>query len=105
VVGASFIGGAVYATEWNSSGGIINLGPGMAFAINDAGQVVGSRGGVATEWSGGSVTALGPGVANSINDAGQVVGQAGLGAVEWSGGNVINLVHRHIQKKGPWQVL
>jgi probable HAF family extracellular repeat protein len=46
VVGSSFVGGVVHATEW-SDGGVIDLGglPGFIFSeansINDAGQVVG----------------------------------------------------------------
>jgi probable HAF family extracellular repeat protein len=77
-VGFSVVGGVEYATEW-SNGSVIDLGPGVAEAINDAGQVVGLNGlgsnvGFATEWSFGSVINLGPGEANGINDLGQIVG-------------------------------
>jgi probable HAF family extracellular repeat protein len=79
-VGYSVVNGVYHATEWSGSS-IIDLGPGLAEAINNAGQVVGSNNaGFATEWRDGSVIDLGvpPGfldsVALGINDAGQVVG-------------------------------
>jgi probable HAF family extracellular repeat protein len=95
-VGYSEVGGTAYATEWRR-GSIVNLGclPGAkmgcyAYAINDAGQVVGTTNGYtgyrsfdgeqATEWNDGTAINLGgpPGytasVAFAINDHGQVVG-------------------------------
>src|SRR6516225_11798473 len=72
-----------FATEW-SGGKVINLGPGVATSINDAGQAVGSGPGGATEWSGGKVINLGGDFATSINDAGQVVRKGGANATEWS---------------------
>jgi probable HAF family extracellular repeat protein len=90
----------MYAEEW-SSGQVINLGPGEALSINDAGQAVGIGPFGATEWSGGKAINLGglPGSTDSealsINDRGQVVGFSLIGGVEvateWSGGSVINL--------------
>jgi probable HAF family extracellular repeat protein len=93
VVGYSFVGGIVYATEW-SGGNVINLAnlPGatgsIANDINDAGLVVGDSnvGGThyATEWSGNSIIDLTglPGYSSSeaigINDVGQVVGDSGF---------------------------
>jgi uncharacterized membrane protein len=102
-VGRSFLNGGQFAAEW-SHGRVINLGPGDALGINDAGQVVGTRQ-FATEWSHGHVINLGglPGsggsVAYSINDRGQAVGVSAFGgdfgvvliATEWSGGRVIDL--------------
>lgn len=41
-MGESVVDGVTYAVEWNG-GGIINLGPGVAYGINDVGQVVGQR--------------------------------------------------------------
>jgi probable HAF family extracellular repeat protein len=92
VVGATLAGAAI---EW-SGGSIINLGnpagsnSSTAFAINNAGQIVGwsdynSNGGAifATVWSGGNAIELGslPGanvnLALGINDIGQVVGFSG----------------------------
>jgi uncharacterized membrane protein len=71
------------STTPRRSDGSVILGPGVAYSINDARQVVGSGpGGGATEWSGGNVISLGglPGSTNSmaegINDAGQVVGRS-----------------------------
>jgi uncharacterized membrane protein len=105
-VGESEVGGTAVATEW-SGGSVINLGGlpgstfGVAFGINNAGQIVGWSvvGGtmVATEWSGGGVINLGglPGFTFSeafgINNAGQIVGLSDGFATEWSGGSVINL--------------
>jgi autotransporter-associated beta strand protein/probable HAF family extracellular repeat protein len=61
---------------------ITDLGQGVAFGVNNVGQVVGYSGGApnATIWNGTTPTILGsvPGqsrsIANGINDAGQVVG-------------------------------
>jgi probable HAF family extracellular repeat protein len=82
------------ATEW-SGGSVINLGGAstlsQAFAINNAGQVVGQSGNDAVIWSGGSIINLGRGLPYAINNAGQVVGLSPGGATEWSGGSVINL--------------
>jgi probable HAF family extracellular repeat protein len=88
------------AVEW-SGGEVVDLGSlhgtpdSGAYAINDAGQVVGVSSGEAVEWSSGQIIDLGPGVAYAINDAGQMVGARWtLGeseAVEWSGGQVIDL--------------
>ena len=100
VVGSSDVGGTWYATEW-SGGSVTNLGPGFAYAINDAGAVVGLSAGYAAEWSGGSVINLGGlpestgSEALAINASGQVAGFSivndVLYATEWSGGSVINL--------------
>lgn len=74
---------------------LTDLGPGIAFGINDAGQVVGVSGGIATIWNGTTPTALdalpggtGSG-AHAINNAGQVVGASidssgNLQAVIWN---------------------
>jgi uncharacterized membrane protein len=73
--------------------------------LNDAGQVVGTSGGYATEWASGEVIDLGglsrfsSSAALAINNTGQVVGSTyipGYGnyATEWSGvvgGSIINL--------------
>ena len=81
---------------------LTDLGPGIAYGINDAGQVVGDAFGVAnvstaTVWNGGVATPLAalPGasetVATGINQAGQVVGYSYYGssgvsqAVIWNG--------------------
>ena len=95
-VGFSVVGGSEYATEW-SGGNVINLGSGIAYGINDSGQVVGESADIATEWSDGNVIALGPGgsEALSIDNAGQAVGVFYEGdrtyPVEWSGGTLIGL--------------
>ena len=59
------------ATEW-SNGQVINLGDGIAYAINNAGQVVGTSAQRAIEWSNGSVIDLGPGRPTGIDDAGRL---------------------------------
>ena len=74
---------------------VTDLGPGIAFGINDLGQVVGDSFGVATVWSGGVATPLQalPGSSGSgatgINNAGQVSGNVALNgvsqAVMWNG--------------------
>jgi probable HAF family extracellular repeat protein len=100
----STINGKAVATEW-SGGSVIALGGSAnssAYAINDAGQVVGNstingKAVAATEWSGGSVIDLGGpnSWATGINDAGQVVGWSLINgqsyATKWSGGSVIDL--------------
>ena len=79
IVGYSVVGGVSHAIEW-SGGTFMDLGVGQAFGINDLGQVVGSQGSIAVEWSGGGVIPLAqlPGYqgsqAASINDLGQIVG-------------------------------
>ncbi len=96
-----YVGYVTTATEW-SNGQVIDLGPGMAYGINDAGQIVGVRiGSGATEWSNGQVIDLGGlsgsygGIAAAINNAGQIVGYSSFGgystAIEWSDDQVINL--------------
>jgi probable HAF family extracellular repeat protein len=52
-----------------------DLGPGIAYGINDSGTVVGqSGGGYAFSYSGGMMTDLGVGAAYGINNAGTIVG-------------------------------
>jgi uncharacterized membrane protein len=90
---SSFSNGDQFATEW-SDGRVIDLGPGLAYSINDAGQAVGVSdiGGfaVATEWSGGSVIDLGglPGSTSSealsINNTGQMVGISFVGSTQFA---------------------
>lgn len=63
-----------------------DLGDGsFAAAINDAGQVAGSRSGDAALWSGNTMTDLGTGEARGINNAGQVVGNSNGQATIWNG--------------------
>jgi PEP-CTERM motif len=40
VAGYGYVGDVLYAAEW-SDGNVINLGPGIAYGINDAGEAVG----------------------------------------------------------------
>ena len=69
---------SAYAQSYN----LTDLGQGVAFGVNNVGQVVGYSGGApnATIWNGTTPTILGsvPGqsrsIANGINDTGQVVG-------------------------------
>lgn len=70
----------------------------MATAINNRGQVVGTRytadGAYAFLWQAGVMTNLGTGYAWDINDRGQVVGQnqvGGTGATMWYQGRVYDL--------------
>jgi probable HAF family extracellular repeat protein len=85
--------GPSFATEFSGGGGVIILGGTFtdALGINNVGQVVGTSGSSAVEWSGGREINLGLGAANAINDAGQVVGMNDGSATEWSHGRVVNL--------------
>ena len=81
-VGYSVVGDIEYATEW-SGGSVINLGEfSTADGINDAGQVVGTGPGGATESSDGNVITLGglSGYSSSdaygINNVGKAVGDS-----------------------------
>jgi probable HAF family extracellular repeat protein len=49
-----------------------------AYAINSAGDIVGTSGGSAVIWSSGTIASLGPGVANAVNSNGAAVGSATL---------------------------
>ncbi len=63
--------------------------------VNNAGQVVGSDGGLAFIWQAGStqkLSALGPpSGASAINDAGVAVGQDGSQAIQWTNGTAQTL--------------
>ncbi len=85
---------------------VVDLGPGCAYGINNAGQVVGTTnnmnvngtGGNAFIYSNQTMTIIGPGCAYGINNAGQVVGATirntgyGIGsAFLYSGNGTTNL--------------
>ncbi len=76
----SLAGGRAFL--WSQSAGMIAIGPGRAYGINNVGQVVGARNGFAFLWTaaegminlgtlGGDLSA-----AYGINDTGQVVGES-----------------------------
>ncbi len=70
-------------------------GGGQAWAINEAGQIVGTLNGAAVFWENGQATLLtetGFGaVARDINDLGQIVGGIGSTAVLWEDGQAYDL--------------
>jgi probable HAF family extracellular repeat protein len=75
----------LHAFSWTQAGGMRDLGPGIAWDVNNAGQVVGYTSSGASihafSWTaGGGLVDLGPGAAREVNDAGQVVGYTGSGA-------------------------
>lgn len=73
---------------------IVDLGPGVAFAVNNRGDVAFHRQGEVSVWRNGDVDALGgpPGSPEAINERGDVVGRAfGEHAYLWSAGAVIPL--------------
>ena len=80
------------ATIWNNGVATV-LGDGVAFGINDSGQVVGTSNSRATIWNNGVATVLGDGVASDINNSGQVVGFHFFGnrAMLWSNGVAVDL--------------
>ena len=114
VVGSSYVVGGTHAFVWEN-GSMTDLGtlPGgeafsVAYAINDAGQIVGtslneSGGNSAFLWENGAMTDLGklaggPDIsnANAINNAGQIVGLSYKGdttyhAVLWINGVIYDL--------------
>ncbi|GAA3351553.1 hypothetical protein GCM10020358_81650 [Amorphoplanes nipponensis] len=70
----------------------------MATAVNDRGQVVGTRytaeGAHAFLWQDGTMTDLGTGYAGDVNDRGQIIGRnamGGTGATMWFRGRVYDL--------------
>jgi probable HAF family extracellular repeat protein len=76
--------GTHHATLWNGAAAT-NLGDGVAYAINNAGEVAGTDGFHAIVWNGAIVRNLGNGVAYAINNAGQVAGTDGFHATVWNG--------------------
>ncbi|MCD2339224.1 hypothetical protein LRH25_02595 [Ideonella azotifigens] len=103
VVGSSTGPGnaSVRAVLWQA-GSLTDLGSGYALCINDAGQVVGTDGQVATLWSDGVQTSLGTlggslSSAAGINNAGLIVGNSLLAgdvtghAAMWQGGVAVDL--------------
>jgi probable HAF family extracellular repeat protein len=85
------------AIAWQN-GAIVQIGllggaRSEALAVNDNGQIVGSRniGGEerAFLWQNGTVVDLGPGRARAINAAGQIVGESGPTAVRWPSGSAV----------------
>ncbi|MGC2787806.1 MAG: PEP-CTERM sorting domain-containing protein, partial [Roseiarcus sp.] len=69
----------------------INMGLGVAYAINNEGQAVFSGLDGTFIWSNGTATRIANMAPTAINDAGQVVGFGSSGALEWSDGKLINL--------------
>jgi len=87
VVGFSYDNsGTVEAFRWSRFFGMMSLGSGSAYGLNDVGQVVGQSGGHAVIWDRwNGIVDLGPGYARAVNDAGTVVGQNGEGhAFVWT---------------------
>ncbi|SFH34446.1 probable extracellular repeat, HAF family [Nitrosospira sp. Nsp14] len=69
-----------HATVWNGSTATdLGYGVSIAYAINNAGKVVGESfslydGFHATVWNGATAADLGRGIARAVNDAGQIAG-------------------------------
>jgi probable HAF family extracellular repeat protein len=83
------------AGEWQN-GKVTDLGPGSPMAINDHGEVLGSRGGDVVVWRDGTATDIGPGTPVALNERGQVIGSQEitpriLQAFLWSNGTMTDL--------------
>ncbi len=74
------------AYMWTPTGGMVDLGSGDAFAINDNGIIVGSDGNSSVYWTlDGQVHDIGEaGTATAINKHNQIIGQNGFGSYIWS---------------------
>jgi probable HAF family extracellular repeat protein len=83
------------AGEWQN-GKVTDLGPGSPIAINDHGEILGSRGGDVVVWRDGTATDIGPGTPVALNERGQVIGSQEitpriLQAFLWSNGTMTDL--------------
>jgi probable HAF family extracellular repeat protein len=86
--------GVTEATEW-VNGQSIDLGPGIATAINDSGQVVGySQNATAHLWVNGSTQDLGQWYPEGINNHGLVVGSPVTfgSAISWQQGTALQQI-------------
>lgn len=102
VVGASTVAGdnEMHAFSWRD-GVMTDLGPvgyGVAYDINNRGQIVGNNGFLPVRWQRGTVQALTThhGQATAINDRGQIVGSFYDGSSShsflWSAGRITEIV-------------
>jgi probable HAF family extracellular repeat protein len=83
------------AGEWQN-GKVTDLGPGSPIAINDHGEILGSRGGDVVVWRDGTATDIGPGTPVALNERGQVIGYHEITprivhAFLWSNGKMTDL--------------
>ena len=83
VVGVRYVDGGMRAFRWQRGRPLVELGPGIAHGVNDAGTVVGSSGGQAVRWErDGTTVPLASGwvasEATDVDSRGTVVGNAVL---------------------------
>jgi len=83
------------AGEWQG-GKVTDLGLGDPTAINDRGEILGSRDGDVTVWRNGTATDIGPGSPVALNERGQVIGVHEITArivqaFLWSNGTMTDL--------------